>query len=386
MVFSEGVLRNIDYEELLVQLIRKAMQSPFGGEIMYSNIKVEELLPLIEEDQMVLIDVRSPSEYNEFTMPGSINIPFFTDAERAEVGTLYKQVSVEAAKERGLEIISAKLPEFIREFRQVEGEKTVFCWRGGMRSKTTATLLDLMNVHVRRLEGGIREYRKWVIAQLDRREAPFQAFFLNGLTGTGKTKILKKLQEEGYPVIDLEGMANHKGSIFGHIGVEPHNQKTFDSLLVQQMNKLQNAPYVLVEAESNRIGKVVVPPFLSDLKDHSLQLIIDMPVEERVKEILDDYNPWDHQQQCIEAFQRISSRIHTPIARQIEGDLKDGHFASAVRLLLENYYDSRYRHTGLHYDDTKKKVLRVRNIEEAVQAIKETIPQLDKENQLMIRR
>ena len=350
---------------------------------MYSNIKIEKLIPLIEEDEMVLIDVRSPSEYSEFSIPGSINIPFFTDAERAEVGTLYKQVNEEAAKERGLDIISAKLPEFVREFRKVEGEKTVFCWRGGMRSKTTATLLDLMNIHVHRLEGGIREYRKWVIDQLDRRESPFQALFLNGLTGTGKTRILKKLQEDGYPIIDLEGMANHKGSIFGHIGVEPHNQKTFDSLFVQQMRKLKNAPYVLVEAESNRIGKVVIPPFLSDLKDHSVQLIIDMPMEQRIQEILDDYNPWDHQQQCMEAFQRISSRIHTPIAKQIQEDLQTGSFASAVRLLLENYYDSRYRHTGIQYDETKKKVLRVQNIEEAVQAIKETIPQLSEENQMM---
>ncbi|RNF38903.1 tRNA 2-selenouridine(34) synthase MnmH [Planococcus salinus] len=349
---------------------------------MYSNIKVSDLIPMIEEEKMVLIDVRSPSEYNDFSITGSVNIPFFSDAERAEVGTLYKQVSVEAAKERGLEIISAKLPEFVRQFQQIKGEKTVFCWRGGMRSKTTATLLDLMNVHVHRLEGGIREYRKWVMGQLDRQESPFPVYFLNGLTGTGKTRILKRLQEEGYPVMDLEGMANHKGSIFGHIGAEPHNQKTFDALFVQQMRKLQNAPYMLVEAESNRIGKVVVPPFLSDLKDHSVQLIIDMPMEQRIQEILEDYNPWEHQQQCMEAFQRIKSRIHTPVAKQIEEDLQTGQFASAVRLLLENYYDSRYEHTGLQYDETKKKVLHVEDIDEAVRVIKETISQVNEKELL----
>lgn len=192
---------------------------------MFSDIAVEELIPLSEQKKMVLIDVRSPSEYKNFSMPGSINIPFFDDAERAEIGTLYKQESVGAAKERGLEIISAKLPEFVKQFKQLEGNKTVFCWRGGMRSRTTATLLSLMDVHVSRLEGGIREYRRWVINQLEQPEAPFKAYVLNGLTGTGKTRILKALEKQGYPVIDLEGLANHKGSIFGHIGVEPNNQK-----------------------------------------------------------------------------------------------------------------------------------------------------------------
>jgi tRNA 2-selenouridine synthase len=341
---------------------------------MFSNIKVEQLIPVIENKEMVLIDVRSPSEYKNFTIPGSINIPFFDDAERAEIGTLYKQVSVEAAKERGLEIISAKLPEFVREFKKIEGDKVVFCWRGGMRSRTTATLLSLMNVHVHRLEEGIRAYRKWIVAQLEQKEAPSQAFVLNGFTGAGKTRILKALQKEGYPVIDFEGMANHKGSIFGQIGLEPNNQKVFDSLLVHQLRKLQNSPYVLIEAESHRIGKVVVPPFLSDMKNESLHLIIDMPMEERVKEILEDYRPWEHQEECIEAFGRIQSRIHVPVAKQIESDLETGDFASAIQLLLEHYYDARYKHTGLQYPDSQKKFLPVRNIEEAIQAVKENIP------------
>lgn len=345
---------------------------------MFSNIVVEDLIPLVEKEEMVLIDVRSPSEYKNFSMPGSINIPFFDDAERAEIGTLYKQVSVDAAKERGLEIISAKLPEFVREFKKIEGNKTVFCWRGGMRSRTTATLLSLMDVHVSRLEGGIREYRRWVVNQLEQPEIGFDAFVLNGLTGAGKTTILKALQQEGYPVMDLEGMANHKGSIFGHIGVEPHNQKVFDSLLVEKMRELNDSPYVLFEAEGNRIGKAAIPPWLSELKANSLQLIIDMPMEERVKEILQDYQPEQYQKECLEAFLRIKSRMPQDVANQIEEDLNTGQFSSAVQLLLEYYYDSRYKHTGLQYQADQKKVLKVRNIEEAIQAVKDQIPNPDK--------
>ena len=345
---------------------------------MFSDIAVKELIPLSEKKKMVLIDVRSPSEYKNFSIPGSINIPFFDDAERAEIGTLYKQVSVGAAKERGLAIISAKLPEFVKQFKQVEGNKTVFCWRGGMRSRTTATLLSLMDVHVSRLEGGIREYRRWVLDQLEQPEAPFKAYVLNGLTGTGKTRILKALEEQGYPVIDLEGLANHKGSIFGHIGVEPNNQKVFDSLFVQQFRELEKAPFVLFEAESARIGKVVIPNWVMELKANSIQLIIDMPMEERIKEIIEDYRPTEYQDECIAAFQRIKTRMSQDISKQIEEDLETSEFASAVRLLLEFYYDSRYKHTGLQYPDQQKKVLQVQNLEEAIEAIKEQIPELEK--------
>jgi tRNA 2-selenouridine synthase len=285
---------------------------------------------------------------------------------------------VDAAKERGLEIISAKLPEFVQKFKKIDGNKTVFCWRGGMRSRTTATLLSLMDVHVTRLEGGIREYRRWVINQLEQPDLPFNAYVLNGLTGTGKTRILKALEKEGYPIMDLEGMANHKGSIFGHIGTEPHNQKVFDSLLVRKMRQLQNSPYVLFEAEGNRIGKAALPPWLSELKSHSLQLIIDMPMEERIKEILEDYQPEQYREECLEAFLRIKSRMPQDVANQIETDLETGGFSSAIRLLLEHYYDSRYKHTGLQYPETQKKVLKVQNIDEAIQAVKDQINSLGK--------
>lgn len=345
---------------------------------MFSNIEVAEVISLSEQNEMILIDVRSPSEYKNFSIPGSINIPFFNDEERAEIGTLYKQTSVEAAKVRGLEIISAKLPEFVQQFKEISGHKTVYCWRGGMRSRTTATLLSLMDVHVSRLEGGIREYRKWVLTQLEQTEAPFKAYVLNGLTGTGKTRILKTLEKQGYPVIDLEGLANHKGSIFGHIGVEPHNQKVFDSLFVQQFRELEKAPFVLFEAESARIGKVVIPQWVTELKAQSVQFIIEMPIEERIKEIIEDYRPLEHQAECIAAFQRIKTRMPLDISKQIEVDLETREFSSAVRLLLEYYYDSRYRHTGLQYPDHQKKVLHVRNLEEAISAIKEQLPELEK--------
>lgn len=341
---------------------------------MFQDITLDKLFTLENKQELALIDVRSPSEYKDATIPGSYNIPLFTDEERAEVGTLYKQVSKEAAKERGLEIVSAKLPQFIQQFRQMDAEqKAVFCWRGGMRSRTTATVLDLMGIHAYRLQGGIRAYREWVVKTLEEIDFKPEAFVLNGYTGTGKTIILQRLEQEGHPILDLEGMANHRGSVFGQIGLEPHNQKTFDALLVEKVLRLQASPYVLLEAESKRIGKSVLPEFLLKKKEQGTQIFIDMPLEERVQNILEEYRPWEHHDQCLEAFRIIKKRIHTPIATQIDNDLQAGHYESAVSLMLDYYYDRRYEHAAEQYPDDRSVTIQVKNVDEAVQVIRDKV-------------
>ncbi|GGA52430.1 tRNA 2-selenouridine(34) synthase MnmH [Paenibacillus physcomitrellae] len=340
---------------------------------MFTDIEVEELLAKQQQQEMTLIDVRSQSEFEESTIPGSLNIPFFNDEERAEIGTLYKQVSVEAAKKRGLAIISAKLPALIEQFQEIQGNKVVFCWRGGMRSRTTATLLSLMDVHVQRLSGGIRSYRKWVVDELSQFEVKPKALVLNGYTGTGKTYILRKLQAEQYPVLDLEQMAGHRGSVFGQVGLRPHNQKTFDSLLLQALLKVQDRPYMLLEAESKRIGKVAMPEFLVKSKEEGMQLWIDLPIEERVKQILEDYQPELHQDACLAAFRRIKERMHTPIAKQIEEDLQAGRFGDAAEQLLIHYYDPRYEHTAREIGPDNLVMIKADNVDDALAQVKQYI-------------
>ncbi|WP_449355308.1 tRNA 2-selenouridine(34) synthase MnmH [Virgibacillus natechei] len=340
---------------------------------MFDDISIDELLKLKDTGELTVIDVRSPSEFKNSTIPGSINIPFFSDEERAEVGTLYKQVSQQAAKERGLEIVSAKLPDFVKNFSNVDGEKAVFCWRGGMRSRTSATVLALMGIEVLRLDGGYRSYRNWVVDTLETSEFKPHAYVLNGYTGSGKTTILHRLHEQDYPVIDLEGLANHRGSIFGQIGLEPNNQKTFDALLLEDIERLNESPYVLFEGESKRIGKVTLPPFMLEKKEQGTQLFIDIPIEERINNILEDYQPWEHKQNCLEAFTRIKKRIHTPIAKQIESDLRSEDYASAVRLLLEYYYDPLYDHSTRQIPDNHKVNIKANNADEAVDLIREYI-------------
>ncbi|WP_340081407.1 tRNA 2-selenouridine(34) synthase MnmH [Terribacillus sp. FSL K6-0262] len=342
---------------------------------MFEDIKPDELYKRKVQQSHTIVDVRSPKEFQESTIPGSINIPVFTDEERSEVGTIYKQVGPEAAKQRGLAIFSKKLPDFIARFQQIDTPVTVFCWRGGMRSKTAATVVDLMGVrNVTRLNGGIRAYRKWAVSLLDEMDFAPELIVLNGGTGNGKTIILERLQEEGYPVINLEQMAGHRGSIFGHIGMEPNNQRAFDFLLLEKMLEYQDEPFVFAEGESKRIGKITIPDKFYQKKERSRQLFIDLPLEKRVAHILEVYQPAKHPERFMEAFSRIKRRIHTPIAREIEQCLESGEYAVAAELLLVHYYDPQYNHSASCPEDQQTHIRAV-SVEDAIEKIKLDIQQ-----------
>ncbi|MEF3306599.1 tRNA 2-selenouridine(34) synthase MnmH [Paenibacillus sp. GYB003] len=336
---------------------------------MVQDLSLEELRALQLQQELVWIDVRSPSEYRDSTIPGSLNIPIFNDAERAEIGTLYKQVGIQAAKERGLEIVSAKLPSFIKQIAEIGPKKAVFCWRGGMRSKTTATLLSLMGIHVYRLIGGYREYRRWVVDTLQSIDVAPKAFVIHGNTGVGKTAVLRRLKEDGYPVLDLEAMAGHRGSIFGQVGQAGNNQKTFDALLLEEILSLQQSAYVLFEAESRRIGKVILPDAITNKKESAVPIWIDMPMHARVEQILHDYRPWAYKEPYLQAFKQIKPRIHTPIAAEIEACMRSDRFAAAVQLLLEHYYDPRYAYTAEQRGNREGIRIVADNVEDAVQEI-----------------
>jgi len=352
------------------------MSVPVKESTLFQDLAWDELLELRRRGETVLIDVRSPSEYAESTIPDSLNIPLFNDEERAEVGTLYKQESVEAAKERGLAIVSAKLPAFVRKFSEIPGRKVVFCWRGGMRSKTTATVLSLMGIHVCRLTGGYRAYRRWVTDALETIDFRPPLYVLHGHTGTGKTAILAMLKTRGYPVIDLEAIAGHRGSIFGHVGMRSHNQKTFDSLLMEDLLRYAEAPFVLIEAESSRIGKSVLPGFLIRQKDEGRHIWLEMPTAVRVRQIVADYRPQEHKEEMLEAYRRIKSRIHTPIAVEIESCLLAERYDQAAAMLLENYYDPRYAFSSAGYPVDDADIVRAQSVEEAADAIAKLLPPL----------
>ena len=201
---------------------------------MYETVRYEKI-----KGEYILIDVRTPGEYRESTIPGAINIALFTDEEREEIGRVYKTESIEKAKKIGIYAGSKNLPKIYEEIIKLNKEHKdliFFCAKGGFRSTVLVSLLAPLGFHVKKLDGGYKEYRKYIIADLDRLIENIEAVVLYGNTGTGKTKILKDLKEMGMDVLDLEGYANHRGSILGSVGLgEQYSQKKFESLLYEDL-------------------------------------------------------------------------------------------------------------------------------------------------------
>jgi tRNA 2-selenouridine synthase len=313
------------------------------------EIHVEELL---HEGYANLIDVRSPGEFARDTIPGAVNIPLFSDAERAQVGITYKREGQAAAQWLGMQIVSPKMESLMQAIRQRAEEcgepPTIFCWRGGMRSKAMATFATFSGIPVRRLIGGYRAYRQHVVKTIEPYELQVPVYLLHGMTGVGKTELLRRMEAKGYPVLDLERMAGHRGSVFGHIGKgRPANQKMFDARLFEALRRHRNAPFLLMEAESKRIGNAVLPPFLLEAKERAVHIQLTAPLEVRIQRLYEEYVApyvWrpDFAENVQAAFAAISRRIPTEQAAFLRESLQGGDYRSAIATLLVYYYDPRY--------------------------------------------
>ncbi len=191
--------------------------------IEQNDIDLQQALSLREKGA-VLVDARSPAEYAETTIPGVINVPLFDNAERARVGTLYKEQGPASARLLGVDLIAPRIPQMVRAVLDARGESrqpvVVFCWRGGMRSRALVSFLNLAGVPTLQLRGGHKAFRAAVRDFFDQGRWG-RLLVLRGLTGVGKTRLLKRLAGEGYPVLDLEELANHRGSAFGSVGLAP---------------------------------------------------------------------------------------------------------------------------------------------------------------------
>lgn len=319
------------------------------------DITVDEL---VRSDKYVPVDVRSPIEHEEAAIPGSVNIPLFTNEERQEIGILYKQAGDQAAKWRAMEIVSPKLPSLLHEIINLEAtgvKPVIHCWRGGSRSKAVASFLEFAGVPSIRLAGGYRAYREYTLEKIPEL-LPGKAVVLHGLTGTGKTDILEMLQYKGFPVIDLEMMANHRGSLFGTIGIgDGHNQKTFDALLFRRLYELQGSEYFIVEAESKRIGRVVQPDFIMNLKKTGTHFLVQCSLENRVDRIYGEYvEPYKEEQwfqnEVIEKISKIEKRLRSPeLVQSIEDATQNKNYREVISILLKHYYDPRYNFTIKDY-------------------------------------
>jgi len=293
-----------------------------------------------------LIDGRSPAEYGRGHIPGAHSLPLFSDSERAEIGILYKQQGRQAAVQLGLARVGprlAELGEALRMFQRDGKPLRIHCWRGGMRSASLGWLAETLDLPVLLLEGGYKAYRQWVLAVF---EQPWPLRLLGGRTGTGKTDLLLELARCGVAVVDLEGLAHHRGSSFGGLGLPPQpSTEHYENLLAQRLHLLAQAGEIWLEAESVQVGRCRIPAGLWRQMQTAPRLELRRPVEERVRRLVAVYGGQDGAA-LAEATARIAKRLGPARTKAALAAIALGDWAEACRQMLD-YYDRCYDHDAL---------------------------------------
>ncbi|MEZ0361335.1 MAG: tRNA 2-selenouridine(34) synthase MnmH [Hydrogenobacter sp.] len=308
------------------------------------EIEAHELYNL--EDK-VLVDVRSPSEYNEFHIPGAINLPIFEDEEKKIIGFIYRTQGTQKAKDFGYSIAQSKLARIFDSFRKLKDNHRyviVYCWRGGMRSQELCKALSSAGIQVIRLKGGYRAYRQFILQDIQNRLRGVNFLVLTGKTGVGKSKILRLLKMEGLPVIDLEDLAQDRGSVFGKVGKKTKvSQKMFDALLYESLRGI-NCDYAFIEDESRCVGNIHLPDVLWSKKEEGVFIELENSMENRVKNILEEYTKvegWE--EEVRQSLERIKKYLGESDYTEALNMLKNKKYETLVKFLIETHYDRRYR-------------------------------------------
>lgn len=287
-----------------------------------------------------VIDVRSPSEFSTGHIPGSVNIPLFDDSERAIVGTKYKKEGRNEAILKGIELsgpsMHIKLQSALKIAR--DNKLLVHCWRGGMRSEAMAWLFSLAGIETILLEGGYKSYRHYVLSALEEKR---KVIVLGGMTGSSKTHILRHLALLNKQVIDLEALANHKGSAFGALGQQPQpSSEHFSNILFDKWRHIDVADSVWLEDESRNIGTVFMPDIFYDHIQSSPAVILMMSLERRLPRLIEEYSTYPREQ-LKDSVLRISKRLGGDNTHDAIAAIESGDFAKAIEITLK-YYDKAY--------------------------------------------
>ncbi len=302
----------------------------------------------------IFVDVRSPNEFNNGSIPGAINIPLLDNEERVEIGTLYKQVDPEAAKTRGLEIISPKLKHFYDEVNKIDAsieDIIIYCARGGLRSTFFTNFFNVINRNVYQLDGGFKSYRQFALDYISNIKKHHEFIVLHGYTGVGKTELLKRLSQEKVPILDLEALAHNKGSVFGQLNEPVVSQKNFENQLLEELTHIGNR-FVVVESESKRLGSVNLPNELYDAIIHGKHVLVETSNENRISRLVDDYvnNCPGHEEMLINAIDNLRKRISNEKADCYIQWVKEKKFDHIAEELILNYYDPMYLHSIKKYN------------------------------------
>ena len=302
-----------------------------------------------------IVDVRSPSEYIHAHIPGAINVPLFSDAVRAEIGTLYTKVGREQAIARGFKDLNGRLESLRNTLlsQAASGAVRIHCWRGGMRSESVAWLVERSGYVPYLLEGGYKNYRHSVLSQFAQ---PYELLVLSGMTGAGKAEVLLELQKLGEQVIDLEGLAHHKGSAFGWLGEEPQpSTEQFENELAYQLRALSPKRRLWLEDESKNIGKVLIPTGLYKQMSCAPRIVLETEPQARLERLLRVYTHYAPEE-LVACVEKIRKRLGGDKANECIQLILTGALAPAIELVLA-YYDKQYRY-GITSKNTEYQIIR----------------------------
>lgn len=305
---------------------------------------------LEKSEKMPLVDVRSPAEFASGHIPGAFNLPLFENEERSVVGILYKNKGRQEAIRKGLEIVGPKMTLLVDQAigLATSNEILVHCWRGGMRSSSIAWLFEAAGLKVYVLKGGYKQYRSYIRNHVLARK---QLLVLGGLTGSGKTNILKSLKSSGENVIDLEGLANHRGSAFGGAGLigQPTTEQ-FENNLFEEASRIPDNSFIWVEDESRRIGDLFLPDLFHNALRAAPVIAVRISDSERKSILVKEYAS-QPQEDLLRAVELLRKRVGGLVAQTAIKSIKAGYYGEVVDLLLP-YYDQLYGY-GLNKRESK---------------------------------
>lgn len=296
---------------------------------------------LKEAEKYPVVDVRTPSEFDQGHIPGAINMPIFSNEERAVVGTLYKKQGRNAAVLKGLEFVGPKMADFAREANRIaeDNKVLVHCWRGGMRSGSMAWLFRTVGLRATVLDGGYKAYRASFRKMLEEQEWRF--IVIGGPTGGGKTEVLKELEKQGEQMLDLEGLANHKGSAFGALGeAEQPTSEQFENDIHARFQRYNPERIIWVEGESHSIGKVYIPDNLFEMLMKAPLVMYNIDRNLRVERLVRDYGCFD-KELLVQSVLKIEKRLGGDRTREALKALEKSDYHTVADITLQ-YYDKGY--------------------------------------------